>query len=156
MYFGTSGKPAGFPFPFKLVYVCTNSFVSTARSFVSVDKDWNTTWKRLIKCTNHRPTGTEILTIKDEDNESGRGGSLPQSPLSHEHQLHDSGVSSGTGSSAHQQLSGVAMSLCGGLKKCERDVLPEKFIKMQVTMEAFSENPGIINDPNLVVRIDNK
>ena len=32
-----------------------------------------------------RPRANHMLTIKDEDNESGRGASLPQSPVSHEH-----------------------------------------------------------------------
>ncbi|XP_057309060.1 phosphatidate phosphatase LPIN3-like [Hydractinia symbiolongicarpus] len=46
------------------------------------------------------------------------------------------------------------MSLCGDLKN--RMVEPEKFLESRVTYEQFCENPELLNDPKLVIRIDNR
>ncbi|NXF05120.1 LPIN3 phosphatase, partial [Smithornis capensis] len=76
----------------------------------------------------------------------------------------------------------VALSLCGGLRGSRQIshgrwegrgnlqpqnslypqwhntafVLPEKFMKRMVSYEQFAENPMLINDPNLVILINNK
>ncbi|MCJ8731736.1 hypothetical protein PDJAM_G00202900 [Pangasius djambal] len=49
----------------------------------------------------------------------------------------------------------VSLSLCGGLGD-NAHVNKEKFLEHIVTYEQFVDNPGIIDNPNLVVRIDNR
>ena len=47
------------------------------------------------------------------------------------------------------------MSLCGGLKESE-EIPDESFLQDLVTYDEFCENPDIIQDPNLVIKIDDK
>nr|XP_033789853.1 phosphatidate phosphatase LPIN2 isoform X2 [Geotrypetes seraphini] len=49
----------------------------------------------------------------------------------------------------------VTLSLCGGLTE-NGEISKEKFKEYIVTYQEFSENPGIIDNPNLVVRIYNR
>ncbi|XP_061820305.1 phosphatidate phosphatase LPIN1 isoform X3 [Nerophis lumbriciformis] len=49
----------------------------------------------------------------------------------------------------------VAISLCGGLSE-NKEITGEQFQERAVTYQQFSENPSIIDDPNLVVKIGNK
>ncbi|XP_061881872.1 phosphatidate phosphatase LPIN1 isoform X3 [Entelurus aequoreus] len=49
----------------------------------------------------------------------------------------------------------VAISLCGGLSD-NKEITGEQFQERAVTYQQFSENPSIIDDPNLVVKIGNK
>ncbi|KAM9500748.1 phosphatidate phosphatase LPIN2-like [Clarias gariepinus] len=49
----------------------------------------------------------------------------------------------------------VSLSLCGGLGD-NAHVNKEKFLEHIVTYQQFADNPGIIDNPNLVVRIDNR
>ncbi|XP_053089206.1 phosphatidate phosphatase LPIN2 isoform X2 [Pangasianodon hypophthalmus] len=49
----------------------------------------------------------------------------------------------------------VSLSLCGGLGD-NAHVNKEKFLEHIVTYEQFVDNPSIIDNPNLVVRIDNR
>ncbi|NWX43773.1 LPIN3 phosphatase, partial [Steatornis caripensis] len=49
----------------------------------------------------------------------------------------------------------VALSLCGGLGG-SRQISCEKFMKHIVSYEQFAENPGLVDDPNLVILIDKK
>ena len=48
------------------------------------------------------------------------------------------------------------MSLCGGLQASEGDIPKDKFVQYLVTFEQFCENPNLMNDPNLVIRISDK
>ncbi|KAK7913127.1 hypothetical protein WMY93_013338 [Mugilogobius chulae] len=49
----------------------------------------------------------------------------------------------------------VAISLCGGLTD-NKEITREQFQQRAVSYQQFSENPSIIDDPNLVVKIGNK
>ncbi|XP_032859549.2 LOW QUALITY PROTEIN: phosphatidate phosphatase LPIN3 [Tyto alba] len=49
----------------------------------------------------------------------------------------------------------VALSLCGGLGS-SRQISHEKFMEHMVSYQQFAENPGLIDDPNLVILINKK
>uniref|UniRef100_A0A8C0BF35 LNS2/PITP domain-containing protein n=1 Tax=Buteo japonicus TaxID=224669 RepID=A0A8C0BF35_9AVES len=49
----------------------------------------------------------------------------------------------------------IALSLCGGLGG-SRQISHEKFMKHMVSYQQFAENPGLIDDPNLVILINKK
>ncbi|KAM9861358.1 phosphatidate phosphatase LPIN1 [Aulostomus maculatus] len=76
-----------------------------------------------------------------------------QSPQS----VGSSGMDSGLDSLSDQMgdLPHVAISLCGGLSE-NREITREQFQERAVSYQQFSENPSIIDDPNLVVKIGNK
>uniref|UniRef100_A0A672FH31 phosphatidate phosphatase n=1 Tax=Salarias fasciatus TaxID=181472 RepID=A0A672FH31_SALFA len=79
--------------------------------------------------------------------------SANQSPQS----VGSSGMDSGMDSLPDQisDLPHVAISLCGGLTD-NREITREQFLEKSVSYQQFSENPSIIDDPNLVVKIGNK
>ncbi|CAF0887157.1 unnamed protein product [Rotaria sordida] len=77
----------------------------------------------------------------DDDQESGRGNSIPQSPF-REHE-------------ASCLLGDAQLSLCGNINKSSL-ITDEVFNTHLITFETFANNPSIINDPNLVVRINGK
>uniref|UniRef100_A0A665SY73 phosphatidate phosphatase n=1 Tax=Echeneis naucrates TaxID=173247 RepID=A0A665SY73_ECHNA len=79
--------------------------------------------------------------------------SVNQSPQS----VGSSGIDSGVDSLSDQlaDLPHVAISLCGGLTD-NREITREHFEEKAVSYQQFSENPSIIDDPNLVVKIGNK
>ncbi|XP_074522036.1 phosphatidate phosphatase LPIN1 isoform X3 [Halichoeres trimaculatus] len=79
--------------------------------------------------------------------------SVNQSPQS----VGSSGMDSGVDSLSDQMgdLPHVAISLCGGLTD-NREITREQFQERAVSYQQFSENPSIIDDPNLVVKIGNK
>ncbi|XP_068919685.1 phosphatidate phosphatase LPIN3 [Petaurus breviceps papuanus] len=54
-----------------------------------------------------------------------------------------------------EQENDIKLSLCGGLAD-NRDISTEKFTKYAISYQNFADNPGILNDPNLVVKIGNK
>ncbi|XP_036405349.1 phosphatidate phosphatase LPIN1-like isoform X2 [Megalops cyprinoides] len=68
-----------------------------------------------------------------------------------------SGVDSGVDSYSDQigDLPSIAISLCGGLTD-NREITKEQFQEKAISYQQFSENPSIIDDPNLVVKIGNK
>ncbi|XP_055977654.1 phosphatidate phosphatase LPIN3 [Sorex fumeus] len=49
----------------------------------------------------------------------------------------------------------VALSLCGGLAD-SRDISPEKFQQHAVSYHDLTQNPGLLDDPNLVVKVNEK
>lgn len=49
----------------------------------------------------------------------------------------------------------IVLSLCGGLAD-SRDISLEKFNKHEVTYQDLVQNPGLLDDPNLVVKINEK
>ncbi|KAM9647252.1 phosphatidate phosphatase LPIN3 isoform 1-T2 [Morphnus guianensis] len=49
----------------------------------------------------------------------------------------------------------IALSLCGGLGG-SRQISREKFMKHMVSYQQFAENPGLLDDPNLVILINKK
>uniref|UniRef100_A0A3P9K0Z8 phosphatidate phosphatase n=2 Tax=Oryzias latipes TaxID=8090 RepID=A0A3P9K0Z8_ORYLA len=79
--------------------------------------------------------------------------SANQSPQS----VSSSGMDSGIDSLLDQisDLPHVAISLCGGLTD-NKEITREQFMERTISYQQFSENPSIIDDPNLVVKIGNK
>uniref|UniRef100_A0A669E6K5 phosphatidate phosphatase n=1 Tax=Oreochromis niloticus TaxID=8128 RepID=A0A669E6K5_ORENI len=52
-------------------------------------------------------------------------------------------------------LPSIAISLCGGLND-NREITKEQFYEKIVSYQQFTDNPSIIDDPNLVVKIGSK
>nr|XP_005997936.1 PREDICTED: phosphatidate phosphatase LPIN2 [Latimeria chalumnae]XP_014345059.1 PREDICTED: phosphatidate phosphatase LPIN2 [Latimeria chalumnae] len=52
-------------------------------------------------------------------------------------------------------LPDVTLSLCGGLSE-NSEISKEKFMEYIIPYHEFAENPGIIDNPNLVIRINNR
>ncbi|XP_065819909.1 phosphatidate phosphatase LPIN1 isoform X1 [Labrus bergylta] len=65
----------------------------------------------------------------------------------------DSGVDSYCDSMA--DLPAITISLCGGLND-NREITKEQFHEKMISYQQFAENPSIIDDPNLVVKIGSK
>ncbi|CAB1334991.1 unnamed protein product [Coregonus sp. 'balchen'] len=90
---------------------------------------------------------------------SVRGGSetgvrsANQSPQS----VGSSGMDSGVDSYSDQlgDMPNIAISLCGGLTD-NREITNEQFQERAISYQQFTENPSIIDDPNLVVKIGTK
>ncbi len=51
--------------------------------------------------------------------------------------------------------SGISMSLCGGLTD-SGEIPTDLFQQHLVTYDDFCNNPNILADPNLVIKIDDK
>ncbi|KAM6279900.1 phosphatidate phosphatase LPIN1 isoform 1-T1 [Porphyrio hochstetteri] len=68
-----------------------------------------------------------------------------------------SGVDSGVESTSDgiRDLPSIAISLCGGLTD-NKEITKEEFLEHAVSYQQFVDNPAIIDDPNLVVKIGNK
>ncbi|NWH53536.1 LPIN1 phosphatase, partial [Fregata magnificens] len=79
--------------------------------------------------------------------------SASQSPQS----VGSSGVDSGVEGTSDgiRDLPSIAISLCGGLTD-NKEITKEEFLEHAVTYQQFVDNPAIIDDPNLVVKIGNK
>ncbi|XP_041420993.1 phosphatidate phosphatase LPIN1 isoform X3 [Xenopus laevis] len=79
--------------------------------------------------------------------------SANQSPQS----VGSSGIDSGVESISDglRDLPSISISLCGGLTD-NKEITREHFIEQAVTYQQFVDNPAIIDDPNLVVKIGNK
>ncbi|XP_034535374.1 phosphatidate phosphatase LPIN1 [Notolabrus celidotus] len=79
--------------------------------------------------------------------------SANQSPQS----VGSSGMDSGVDSLSDQMgdLPHVAISLCGGLTD-NIEITRDQFQERAISYQQFSENPSLIDDPNLVVKIGNK
>ncbi|KAL2773600.1 phosphatidate phosphatase LPIN1 isoform 2, partial [Daubentonia madagascariensis] len=79
--------------------------------------------------------------------------SANQSPQS----VGSSGVDSGVESTSDglRDLPSIAISLCGGLSD-NREITKDAFLEQAVSYQQFVDNPAIIDDPNLVVKIGNK
>ncbi|KAK3604365.1 hypothetical protein CHS0354_000926 [Potamilus streckersoni] len=104
--------------------------------------------KRLSKTQFH-----SIKEKDEEDSESGRGASLPQSPHSVEGAI--GGPPTTYLKSEVLHLGMFALSLCGGLADSEGVTL-EKFMQKIVTYEDLCENSNMFNNPDLVVRVSDK
>ncbi|XP_036604658.1 phosphatidate phosphatase LPIN1 isoform X2 [Trichosurus vulpecula] len=79
--------------------------------------------------------------------------SASQSPQS----VGSSGVDSGVESTSDgpRDLPSIAISLCGGLSE-SKEITTDEFLEQEVSYQQFVDNPAIIDDPNLVVKIGNK
>ncbi|XP_071999698.1 phosphatidate phosphatase LPIN1 isoform X2 [Engystomops pustulosus] len=96
-------------------------------------------------------SGDSATSLKNNGENGVR--SANQSPQS----VGSSGVDSGVESISDglRDLPSIAISLCGGLSD-NKELTKEQFIEQVVTYQQFVDNPAIIDDPNLVVKIGNK
>ncbi|OPJ73575.1 phosphatidate phosphatase LPIN1 isoform A [Patagioenas fasciata monilis] len=97
------------------------------------------------------PKNGDAVQSKNTNDMGPRSAS--QSPQS----VGSSGVDSGVESTSDgiRDLPSIAISLCGGLTD-NKEITKEEFLEHAVTYQQFVDNPGIIDDPNLVVKIGNK
>ncbi|XP_051830089.1 phosphatidate phosphatase LPIN1 isoform X3 [Antechinus flavipes] len=79
--------------------------------------------------------------------------SASQSPQSVGSSGADSGVEST--SDGPRELPSIAISLCGGLSE-SKEITTDEFLEQEVSYQQFVDNPAIIDDPNLVVKIGSK
>ena len=49
----------------------------------------------------------------------------------------------------------ISLSLCGGLKESE-EIPTDRFLQDLVTYDDLCQNPDIMQNPNLVIKIDDK
>lgn len=87
---------------------------------------------------------------KHSDNGARSANQSPQS-------VGSSGVDSGVESTSDglRDLPSIAISLCGGLSD-NREITKDVFLEQAVSYQQFVDNPALIDDPNLVVKIGNK
>ena len=97
--------------------------------------------------------------IHDDDQESGKGNSIPNSPVrDHENAyvILDSLFILFYVLFLHSYYFGdIQLSLCGNLNK-QPPITDEFFNAHLLSFDKFIQNPTIIHDPNLVVRISGK
>ncbi|NWR56378.1 LPIN1 phosphatase, partial [Bucorvus abyssinicus] len=109
--------------------------------------------------TDMDPEVAALYFSKNGDNVQSKNtndAGLPrtsQSPQSVGSSGADSGVEST--SDGIRDLPSIAISLCGGLTD-NKEITKEEFLEHAVTYQQFVDNPAIIDDPNLVVKIGNK
>ncbi|XP_006880734.1 PREDICTED: phosphatidate phosphatase LPIN1 isoform X2 [Elephantulus edwardii] len=98
------------------------------------------------------PKNGDPSGLAKHTNDSG-ARSANQSPQS----VGSSGVDSGVESTSDgmRDLPSIAISLCGGLND-NREITKDVFLEQAVSYQQFVDNPAIIDDPNLVVKIGNK
>uniref|UniRef100_A0A8C7FSQ5 phosphatidate phosphatase n=1 Tax=Oncorhynchus kisutch TaxID=8019 RepID=A0A8C7FSQ5_ONCKI len=109
--------------------------------------------------TELEPDVAALYFPKSDGGGSVRGGletgvrSANQSPQS----VGSSGMDSGVDSYSDQlgDMPNIAISLCGGLTD-NREITREQFEERAISYQQFTENPSIIDDPNLVVKIGTK
>ncbi|XP_072794294.1 phosphatidate phosphatase LPIN1 isoform X2 [Vicugna pacos] len=96
---------------------------------------------------NGDPSG---LTKHASDNGARSANQSPQS-------VGSSGIDSGVESTSDglRDLPSIAISLCGGLSD-NREITKDAFLEQAVSYQQFVDNPALIDDPNLVVKIGNK
>ncbi|XP_021566013.1 phosphatidate phosphatase LPIN1 isoform X2 [Carlito syrichta] len=96
---------------------------------------------------NGDPSG---LAKHTSDNGARSANQSPQS-------VGSSGIDSGVESTSDglRDLPSIAISLCGGLSD-NREITKDVFLEQAVSYQQFVDNPAIIDDPNLVVKIGNK
>lgn len=87
-------------------------------------------------------SGYQQSVIHDDDQESGTGNSIPNSPV-REHEIYP------------YHLGDVQLSLCGNFSK-QTSITDELFNAHIIPYESFASNPNIVHDPNVVVRIGGK
>ncbi|XP_029309193.1 phosphatidate phosphatase LPIN2 isoform X2 [Cottoperca gobio] len=93
---------------------------------------------------------SEAATKLWMDSEMHSGSQSPQS-------VGSAAADSGTEclSDSASDLPDVTLSLCGGLTE-NAEISKERFMEHIITYQEFAENPAIIDNPNLVVKIGNR
>ncbi|XP_039913372.1 phosphatidate phosphatase LPIN1 isoform X8 [Hirundo rustica] len=106
--------------------------------------------------TDMDPEVAALYFPKNGDNaQSKNTADMGPRPASHSPQsVGSSGVDSGAESTSDgiRDLPSIAISLCGGLTE-NKEITKEEFLEHAVTYQQFVDNPAIIDDPNLVVKI---
>uniref|UniRef100_A0A8C9NE61 phosphatidate phosphatase n=1 Tax=Serinus canaria TaxID=9135 RepID=A0A8C9NE61_SERCA len=109
--------------------------------------------------TDMDPEVAALYFPKNGDNAQSKSmADVGARPASHSPQsVGSSGVDSGAESTSDgiRDLPSIAISLCGGLTE-NKEITKEEFLEHAVTYQQFVDNPAIIDDPNLVVKIGNK
>ncbi|KAM3602570.1 uncharacterized protein V6R79_006432 [Siganus canaliculatus] len=103
----------------------------------------------------------EVAALYFPKNDSGATVRSLSDPGLHSTSLSPQSLSSGGDSgvdsySDHMtDLPSITISLCGGLTD-NREITKEQFHEKMISYQQFAENPSIIDDPNLVVKIGSK
>uniref|UniRef100_A0A671QWT0 phosphatidate phosphatase n=1 Tax=Sinocyclocheilus anshuiensis TaxID=1608454 RepID=A0A671QWT0_9TELE len=107
--------------------------------------------------TELEPEVAALYFPKSEGATSVRGEADPRSANQSPQSVGSSGMDSGVDSFSDQlgDLPHIAISLCGGLSE-NREITREEFEERAISYQEFADNPSIIDDPNLVVKIGTK
>lgn len=108
--------------------------------------------------TELEPEVAALYFPKSESSNPGKGCPDSEARLANQSpQSVSSGVDSGVDSFSDQigDLPSIAISLCGGLTD-NKEITRELFQEKAVSYQHFVENPAIIDDPKLVVKIGSK
>ncbi|KAF5885986.1 phosphatidate phosphatase LPIN1-like isoform X2 [Clarias magur] len=107
--------------------------------------------------TELEPEVAALYFPKSDGAGAGRGRSDMRSASQSPQSVGSSGMDSGVDSFSDQsgELPNIAISLCGGLTESQ-DITREEFEEKAVSYQEFADNPSIIDDPNLVVKIGAK
>ncbi|XP_048047461.1 phosphatidate phosphatase LPIN1 isoform X1 [Megalobrama amblycephala] len=107
--------------------------------------------------TELEPEVAALYFPKSDGATSVRGGADPRSANQSPQSVGSSGMDSGVDSFSDQlgDLPHIAISLCGGLSE-NREITKEEFEERAISYQEFADNPSIIDDPNLVVKIGTK
>ncbi|KAM9355583.1 phosphatidate phosphatase LPIN1 [Pholidichthys leucotaenia] len=103
----------------------------------------------------------EVAALYFPKSDSGTTVRSISDPGLHSSSLSPQSVSSGGDSGVDSycdhmsDLPSIAISLCGGLSD-NREITKEQFYQKIISYQQFMENPSIIDDPNLVVKIGSK
>ncbi|XP_026141806.1 phosphatidate phosphatase LPIN1-like isoform X1 [Carassius auratus] len=107
--------------------------------------------------TELEPEVAALYFPKSDGATSSRGGADSRSASQSPQSVGSSGMDSGVDSFSDQlgDLPHIAISLCGGLTE-NREITREEFEERAIPYQEFADNPSIIDDPNLVVKIGTK
>uniref|UniRef100_A0A673ID96 phosphatidate phosphatase n=1 Tax=Sinocyclocheilus rhinocerous TaxID=307959 RepID=A0A673ID96_9TELE len=107
--------------------------------------------------TELEPEVAALYFPKSDGATSVRGGADSRSANQSPQSVGSSGMDSGVDSFSDQlgDLPHIAISLCGGLTE-NREITREEFEERAISYQEFADNPSIIDDPNLVVKIGTK
>ncbi|XP_049445690.1 phosphatidate phosphatase LPIN1-like isoform X2 [Epinephelus fuscoguttatus] len=103
----------------------------------------------------------EVAALYFPKSDSGSTVRSMSDPGLHSTSLSPQSVSSGGDSGVDSycdpmgDMPSIAISLCGGLNE-NREITKDQFHEKIITYQQFAENPSIIDDPNLVVKIGSK
>ncbi|XP_043118625.1 phosphatidate phosphatase LPIN1 isoform X2 [Puntigrus tetrazona] len=107
--------------------------------------------------TELEPEVAALYFPKSDGATSARGGADSRSASQSPQSVGSSGMDSGVDSYSDQlgDLPHIGISLCGGLTE-NREITREEFEERAISYQEFADNPSIIDDPNLVVKIGTK
>ncbi|KAM6915280.1 phosphatidate phosphatase LPIN1-like [Xenentodon cancila] len=103
----------------------------------------------------------EVVALYFPKSDSGSTMRSISDPGLHSTSLSPQSVSSGGDSGVDSycdpmsDMPAIAISLCGGLSD-NKEITKEQFYEKIISYQQFTENPSIIDDPNLVVKIGSK